>query len=269
MELFNLGPFTISTSLGLATIAIIAAFAVGIKSARSRGTDAKRALLMILFVAIASARLAFVALYWQTYGKSPWLILDFRDGGMNIAVGIAGALVMTAFLAFRNQPLRKPLLASVLTGVILWAGAAATLPTSGAAPSLPQVALSNLDGRTVRIEALEGKPVVINLWATWCPPCRREMPAFMDAQQKNKDIVFVFANQGESVETVQGFLDSQRLAIDNVLLDPSGALPRKVGSIALPTTLFFDATGKLVDTGIGELSSASLAQRLQSLRAAR
>ena len=114
-----------------------------------------------------------------------------------------------------------------------------------------------------------GQPLVVNLWASWCPPCRREMPVLAAAQQRTSGVRFVFANQGEDAAAVLRYLaaSNKELQLSNVVFDPTAALGRAVGSKALPTTLFYDATGRLVDTHLGELSAASLASKLQPLRA--
>lgn len=108
--------------------------------------------------------------------------------------------------------------------------------------------------------------MVVNLWATWCPPCRHEMPVLRDAQSRHSEVVFVFANQGESADAVRHYLDSERLRLDNVLLDSGMQTGQRAGSGALPTTLFYNAQGKLVNRHLGELSTESLAGYIESLR---
>jgi len=112
----------------------------------------------------------------------------------------------------------------------------------------------------------QGRPMVVNLWATWCPPCRREMPVLADAQQRESAVRFVFANQGEDRETAQRYLTAAGLELANVVIDPGARIGREIGSGSLPTTLFYDASGRLVDTHLGALSAASLASKLRSLR---
>ena len=114
-----------------------------------------------------------------------------------------------------------------------------------------------------------GKPMVVNLWASWFPPCRREMPVLAAAQQRRTDVSFVIANQGENVFTLQQYLEAGKLELRNVVLDPQKGLGRKYGLMALPTTLFYDITGRLVDTHLGALSAASLASKLERLQGAR
>jgi thiol-disulfide isomerase/thioredoxin len=132
---------------------------------------------------------------------------------------------------------------------------------------LPKVALSTLAGAPVDLLRLAaGKPIVVNLWASWCPPCRREMPVLAAAQKQEKEFLFVFANQGEDGTAAQNYLLGAGLDMTNVLLDPGTNFGHEAGSTALPTTLFYDANGRLVNSALGELSVASLTSKLDQLR---
>ena len=111
----------------------------------------------------------------------------------------------------------------------------------------------------------EGKPTVINLWATWCPPCVREMPVLHEAQAAKPEVNFVFINQGESAQRIGSWLAARNLPLRNVLLDTKGQALSAFNQRGLPTTLFFDAKGRLVGTRTGELSAASLAEKLKSI----
>ena len=119
----------------------------------------------------------------------------------------------------------------------------------------------------MQLSSYQGGPLVINLWATWCPPCRREMPVLQKAQTQNQDVTFLFVNQGESMQSVSTFLETQGLNLNNVLFDSGGQLGQKVGSMALPTTLFYSPQGRLLSSHLGELSEASLARALESFDA--
>jgi thiol-disulfide isomerase/thioredoxin len=179
------------------------------------------------------------------------------------------ALLFGLLRARRQAGLRKPVLAAALTtGTVLLLGGMAALVMAPAAAPLPPLTLSSLEGRPVSLTDFAGKPTVVNLWATWCPPCRREMPALQQAQAANPDVNFVFVNQGEESPTIVAFLDRHGLALRNVLVDPQSSAGAALGHGALPTTLFFDAQGRLAGTRIGELSQATLTQRLAGLRAA-
>jgi len=132
--------------------------------------------------------------------------------------------------------------------------------------ALPKVSLTTLAGEPADLAALAaGKPMVINLWASLCSPCRRKMPVLTAAQKRETGVRFVFVNQGEDGTTAQHYLTAAQLDLANVLLDPGAGIGREVGSMALPTTLFYDASGRLIDTNLGELSAASLASKLNRL----
>ena len=131
---------------------------------------------------------------------------------------------------------------------------------------LPELTLRDVQGQPLELREKLGRPMVINLWATWCPPCRREMPVLAEAQRAHPGVTFVFANQGEGAGEVSAYLASQALQLDNVLLDSDGALGQLVGSRALPTTLFYNAEGRLLGSHLGELSRASLARALEAVK---
>ena len=131
---------------------------------------------------------------------------------------------------------------------------------------MPDLMVRRLDGSEVALRSLADRPLVVNLWATWCPPCRREMPAMQAAQQANPDIGFVFVNQGESSVLVRRFLATQQLQLKNVVIDPAGQLAARTGAAGYPTTLFYAADGKLQLRHVGELSEATLRDKLETLR---
>lgn len=106
---------------------------------------------------------------------------------------------------------------------------------------------------------------MVNLWATWCPPCVREMPVLQKAQADHPGVNFVFVNQGESADKVAAWLVARKLSLRNVLLDGQGQIGAAFKQRALPTTLFFNAKGQLVSMRVGELSAATLTERLQAV----
>lgn len=269
MGSITLGPFAFSLDLALTFASIAIIFVVAKLVGRRYGIDPEPALWKILIASAAASRIAFVLAYFDNYRQAPLSIVDIRDGGFMPSAGIATALVMAVWFAWRSRAWRMPLALSLLTGAIVWGGISAVALLNDKARSMPQVVLTTLEGKPVPLDSLKGKPMVVNLWATWCPPCRREMPVLRDAQGREQDVVFVFANQGEAADTIRKYLDSEGLSLNNVLLDPTGELARQIGSRAMPTTLFFDAKGRLADTRIGELSAATLTQRIDSLRSSR
>lgn len=175
-------------------------------------------------------------------------------------------LLLAAWLGWRRAALRKPLALGLAAGSLVCAGVFSAISLMQNT-TLPKAPLTTLAGEAVDLGRLAGgKPMVINLWATWCPPCRREMPLLAAAQKREPELRFVFANQGENAATVQGYLRAAGLALDNVLLDAGARIGPEVGSGGLPTTLFYNAGGRLVDTHVGQLTAGSLADKLDRLR---
>ncbi len=263
-QTLNIGPLALPAVLPLAIVALLVASAAGAWAGKRTGGKIEKHLYGMLFAGLLAARVAFVLQYLDAYLATPWRMLDVRDGGWNTLAGAAVAAAYGVALALRSAPLRKPLAAATAAAAAVWITGVLLLgATAPQGTQLPERSFAAADGTLVPMAAFRGKPVVVNLWATWCPPCRREMPVLQQAQAQRGDVHFVFLNQGESAERVQAFLRTQPRPLRNVLLDTHGEFGAQRGHRALPTTLFFDAQGRLVDTRVGELSAASLAERLE------
>lgn len=237
---------------------------------RGHGDAAGHTVFVAAGVGLLSARLAHLASNAQPYLASPWSMLDLRDGGWH---AVAGALAGAAWLVWRGWQMpqcRRPFTAAALAGLLVWTVGSLFIglrsPTT-----MPTMALATLDGagpvdlRT----AAAGRPVVVNLWASWCGPCRQEMPTLAAAQQRETQVGILFVNQGESRDTVSLYLAGLGLPLRDVLLDPASQLGPAVGSRGLPTTLFYDAQGTLIDAHFGVLNAAALESRLRALRSTR
>lgn len=122
-----------------------------------------------------------------------------------------------------------------------------------------------LDGTPVATASLAGRPLVINLWATWCGPCRREMPMLMEVAATRSDVTFLLLNQGEAKGVVRRYLEDNGLSAANVALDPGSDAGRRLGAPGLPMTLFISADGLVRSSRTGEISRAALADELNAL----
>ncbi|MEN4946058.1 TlpA disulfide reductase family protein [Pseudomonas proteolytica] len=264
MLTLTIGTFAIALNHLLLISALILATLVGWRVAKRGGENPESVLFSLFLLGMLSARVSFVMMYWAYYRDDPLQIVDLRDGGFLAWPGVIALLLGALLWGWRRPALRKPLSAGVITGLAFWALASFSLNIYEKGTRLPDIALRNADGETVQLADYQGGPLVINLWATWCPPCRREMPVLENAQKQRPDVTFLFVNQAESMQSVSTYLATQGLNLDNVLFDASGRLGQAVGSMALPTTLFYQPDGRLINSHLGELSQASLARAMES-----
>ena len=225
----------------------------------------------LLACCLLAARTAFVIEFAPHYATPAWAAFDIRDGGWTATAGVVAVLLYGSFLWLKRSPLAQPAIAGIASALLLWCGAQglryALAPTQAPLPAFSAVAL---DAQTLQLDQLaqqHGQPLVINLWATWCPPCRREMPALLQAQRDYPGVRFLWVNQGEAPETVLQYAAQHHLPPAQVLLDERQELGRLLRSSALPTTVFVDGQGRQSALRVGELSAATLAQYLQPLLA--
>lgn len=123
---------------------------------------------------------------------------------------------------------------------------------------LPSIEVFDTQGTPIQLPAATGRPMVINLWASWCAPCRREMPAFARVQAQRPDVDFVFVNIGESPQEIEAFTRTLSVPLSPILRDPQGKVPARLEVRGYPTTLVLDSQGRLLYRRSGELSEASL-----------
>jgi len=137
----------------------------------------------------------------------------------------------------------------------------------GALAGAPAVSydVKRLDGRTDGLSRYRGSVVVMNLWATWCPPCREEMPALQRfyAQNKDKGLVVLGVDQGESAETAGAFAREHGVTFP-ILLDADEQYGRSYAAVGLPTTVIVGRDGHVVRGIDGELTLAQMREAVGS-----
>jgi len=180
--------------------------------------------------------------------------------------------------AFANERAWRALFVGVLALSIAWILASRVeLPTAGAAaPPNPQVGfaapdftLEDLAGKPITLSTLRGRPVLINLWASWCPPCRAEMPALDAVYRKYRDAGFVVLAVNTTYQDAEA--DSrafvQRLGLTfPIVLDRDGATSQRYRLQALPTSYFVGRDGLIRDIVIGgPMSETLIASKVEAL----
>lgn len=117
----------------------------------------------------------------------------------------------------------------------------------------PDFTLPDVDGRPVRLRELRGKLVFLNFWATWCPPCRLEMPSMERLYQTFKETAFAMLAMSidrQGVEAVKPFMDELHLTFP-ALLDQKSEVARQYGLRGLPTTYLIDPEGWIIGAAVG------------------
>jgi peroxiredoxin len=146
--------------------------------------------------------------------------------------------------------------------------------TSGKIPApqpgflAPEFSLEEMNGESVSLSSLRGRPVLINFWASWCPPCRSEMPAmqelFAEFADQGFTILAVNATNQDDLSEMKRFVEDNQLQFP-ILLDQSGTVANLYNLQSLPTSLFINKEGIVENLVIGGMSEALLRIRVNAL----
>jgi thiol-disulfide isomerase/thioredoxin len=232
------------------------------------------------------ARLSFVVMNWDAYRPEPWAALYLWQPGY---LFLGGLLTGFAYAIWRvagvSSELRRHVFIS-LAGAYLAAGVlfSAILLSTGffqkpgvarVGDAIPEFTLQNLAGGTVRFSDLEGRAVILNFWATWCPPCRREMP-LLDEMQKvygEKGLSVIGVDVNEPTGLVKSYVESIGVSYAVWVYAPDGAqgfditqqLFSTFGGVGYPFTLFIDRSGVIRQVYVGELSRGFLHNQIEEI----
>ncbi len=209
------------------------------------------------------ARLGHVAQFPAIFLAEPWLIFAIWQGGFSPIGAAVGVALVTAH-ALRRGLAFVPAFGALWIGVMLWLVLTLDLADRPAVPA-PEFGVPLLAGGQFEFAAPDAQPIVINLWATWCPPCRRELPMLADVAASREDVRFLLASQGEAEGVVRDYLMGAGIAQAHIGLDHAGQLARHYGTIGLPVTLFLDREGVLAHVHVGEISRAVLLREIATL----
>ena len=181
-----------------------------------------------------------------------------------IAAIIIGAIALASLAALLWPLLSKPASvadAGVIRAQIQGEGAAGRIGATA-----PDFEWTDLDGKTLRLSSYRGKVVVVNFWATWCLPCREEMPALQRVAASEPDVVVLEVDLMEPGDKARSFLDSLGLDRLQPVLDGDGATTRRYGVLTLPSTFFVDRDGVIRHLELRQMTEAMIRSGIQKAR---
>ena len=138
----------------------------------------------------------------------------------------------------------------VLIGIVALLGALLLTLFSGADAQTNRFdfTLQDVNGKAFTLSDYEGTTIAVNFWATWCPPCRQEMPdldAYYRAHLLDHDFILVAINDGEDPQVARAFIEQNGFSFP-ALVDPTSTITISQGINGLPTTLIVDPTGQII-----------------------
>lgn len=131
----------------------------------------------------------------------------------------------------------------------------------------PGFSLKDYSGNTVKLTDFQGKPLVLNAWASWCPFCRKELVDFATVQKEFGDkVVIVAINRQENLATAKGYTDKQGTSKDMIfLLDPSDSFYQSIGGFSMPETVFVDKNGIIRYHKRGPMEADEIRERISKI----
>lgn len=219
---------------------------------------------LALLAGLVGARAAHVWVHRESFALDPVVALQAWLGGWVWSPGVVTAALALVVILRKLRPIAAGLGLLAALSAVWWAFAEGQTPRS--AILLPTgLRFDMAQGGSITAVDLRGRPAVLNLWASWCPPCRREMPMLIDAAANERRAAVLLVNQGETPAQLRAFLQGQGLPPSHVALDQAGVLGTLTGSPALPTTLFVAADGTIRQTQVGEISRVQLDIAIRAL----
>ena len=270
MDAIAIGPlvFSIDRFAALAAVAVflLAAWGLARRLGPDQGARLDRWAWRSVLLGALAGRAVHVVVHWDSFAPEPWRVVAFWQGGFSAQGAlVAVGLVTLLELGRRDRPaLGRPVALALGLGLASWAGGL-MLKGPLQAPGPPAQVFAAIDGREISLVERDGRPAVVNLWATWCAPCRRELPMMAELAAAHPDIDVIFANQREAPNTVGLFLATEGLQLRNVVLDRGGVLGRHYAALGLPTTVFLDPDGRVVEKHVGEISREAFGAALTRL----
>lgn len=194
-----------------------------------------------------------------------------RLAGAAFAIGIGIVVFWQAGILFKSDDASitdaggrtidvQPADVSVTTPVV--AGRSVGLNEGDVAPDFE---FSAFDGSRIRLSDFRGRPVLLNFWATWCGPCRAELPAMEVALRDHQadGLAILAVNNGERIQAAQRFLDKLDVKLTAFAYDPAAAIVQRYSVLGLPTSFFVDANGVITGVYASALSPKLIEDAVQ------
>lgn len=163
----------------------------------------------------------------------------------------------------------------VVAGVVMFGIASRNAPespeeranTASQFQKVPNFNLQDFDGNTISLSDFEGKPLVINSWAAWCPFCKEELVAFATVQEEFTDQIVIMAiDRAESREVAKKYSDELGVTDDLIfLLDPNDSFYRSIGGFSMPETIFVDKDGNIRIHKRGPMDVNEIRDKIQQI----
>ncbi|MBW4035367.1 MAG: TlpA family protein disulfide reductase [Proteobacteria bacterium] len=237
----------------------------------------------MFLIGVLGARFAYVAENFSAYRQHIVSALFIWQPGYTPWAGFVFGLSYLGWTAWRRKISAPQIRVIAMVGIPLTMLYGVSLATIGRfvpadrlhpGSSLPRVGLRTLNGLPVNLADLRGQPTVVNIWATWCLPCREEMPLLSHtfAKRQKGNLKMVGVDLAEPARRVRLFLTSTPVHYP-VWVDPpsvnhqnarspSTSLFARTGGFAVPTTIFIDRKGVIRSIYVGKLTAAILAIKL-------
>ena len=285
----SLDGFLIQTArLALIVFAIVTIWLISLCGKRRHLNDGVlgRTVERTILAGVLGARIAFVAENFSAYRKHLLSALYLWQSGYMLWAGFLSVVAYLGWAAWRRKIsfpqfrlvgiIGLPMLLAYWT-VLATLGQFAPADRLRAGAALPNFEFVDLNGQGVNLNGLRGRPAVVNIWATWCLPCREEMPLLsrIFAKQRKNGVAFVGVDLAEPARRVRRFLNQMPVsypiwvdaATANGPKDQSSSMKlfRRTGGFAVPTTLFVNSKGVISSIYLGKLTAAIVAIKLGAI----
>jgi len=182
------------------------------------------------------------------------------------------ALVLLLLAGYRYFDQDKPPVTAQQAQQQLSPDTAASTPKAAKGKLAPEITLNNFNGQSVKLSDYRGKVVILNFWASWCPPCKSEMPELDKAAQEfasGVDAVLLTVNltdgSRETVDKARKYIADNKYSM-TVLLDTQGRAANAYSITGIPTTYIIDKQGVIINSIVGETTKNALKDYVDKLK---